>query len=80
MKLNIQIEQMKDKTGIEKRVMFTTLTTDIPGMERIDAVAELDNCPLSDEIAVLITDLLSAKQVELQKKSKKVAQKKKKVV
>ena len=71
MKLNIQIEQMKDKTGIEKRVMFTTLTTDIPEMEKITAVAELDNCVLGDEIATIITDLLSARREEINNKNKK---------
>lgn len=67
--LKVRIEDgMKDATGIEKRAMFLTLLTDIPGLDRIDAVAELDfGSPLQKEIDEIITNMLDSKAQEVRK-------------
>lgn len=70
MKLILQIENnMKDATGIKKRVMFATLKTDIPGMEHISSICELDEeCVLGKEITILTADLLALKKKDLELK------------
>jgi len=69
MKLVIRVEHGKDATGIEKRVIFSSLRTDIPGMEKIDAVAELTpGCGMAKEVDKLVTNMLSLKQMELKQK------------
>jgi hypothetical protein len=78
--LIIQVINEKDATGIEKRVIISTLRTDLPGMERLTAVAELDSeCQMGKEIDDLIERMLSAKQdnmkVETNKKIKRIKEK-----
>lgn len=77
--LKIRVEEMKDASGDKKRVMFATLVTEIVGMERIDAVSELDNeCVLGKEITELMANLLALKKDSLEKKYGPEARKKKK--
>ena len=69
--LKLRVENMKDATGDKKRVMFATLVTDITGIEKIDAVAELDEeCQLGKEITQLITNMLALKQKSLKEENK----------
>ena len=69
--LIIQVLNEKDITGIEKRVIISTLRTDIPGMEKLTAVAELDDCQMGKEIDSLIERMLNAKQEEMKVKTRK---------
>lgn len=68
--LIIQVVNEKDATGVEKRAIISTLKTDIPGMERITGVAELDSeCQMGKEIDSLIERMLAAKQAEMKANS-----------
>lgn len=68
--LVIQVLNEKDATGIEKRVIISTLKTDIPGMERITAVSELDDkCRMGKEIDDLIGRMMEAKRQEMRTNS-----------
>ena len=67
--LRLTIQNVKDASGKEKRSMWATLETTTPGLERIDAAAELDECPLSKEIDDLIEGMMQAKRDSLKIKS-----------
>ena len=69
MKLQITIEKMKDKTKEVKQVMFATLYTEIPDMNRIDTVAEIpENSVLGQEFQQIIMEMLKAKKDSMIKK------------
>jgi hypothetical protein len=77
--LRLRVEHMKDASGEKKRVLFSTLTTEIKGMERIDAVAELDeHCILGREISQLIAEMLALKTKDLKVGRKAIIKSKKK--
>jgi len=79
MRLRLTIENLKDATGIEKRSMWATLETEIPGMERIDAVSELDKeCVLGKEIDQMILDMTVMKQGEMRARGDEIIKNKKK--
>lgn len=75
MLLKIRVEHMKDATKKTKRVIISTLETEIPGMERITAVAELDDkCQMGKEIDDLVERMVLLKKEEI--KSKRASYKK----
>ena len=81
MKVILQIEHGKDKTGKTKRAMWIDIRTDIIGMERIVSVAELPKSSiLGKEVDFIVTEMLALKKKELKAKmdSELAAKKKKK--
>jgi len=80
MRISIIIDHFKDATKKIKRTMIVTLYTDIPGMEKVKAVAELPkNTPMAKEVDFIVTDMLTRKKAAITKENKKklLAKKKK---
>ena len=79
MRIAINIDHYKDKTKESKRVMMIMVTTDIPGMEKIQTVAELpDGSPLATEVNMIVTEMLKLKKDAIGKENKKKLKTKKK--
>lgn len=69
MKLQLTIEKMKDSSKELKQVMFATLFTDIPDMEKIVTVAEIpENSVLGEEFQQIIMEMLKTKKDSMIKK------------
>lgn len=69
MKLQLTIEKMKDKSKDLKQVMFATLFTEIPDMEKIVTVAEIpENSVLGREFQQITMEMLKAKKDSMVKK------------
>ena len=79
MKIALSVDHYKDKTKKTKRVMMVGITTDIPGMEKIQTVAELpDDSILAKELDMIVTEMLALKKEAIGKENKKKLTTKKK--
>ena len=79
MRIALSIDHYEDKTKKTKRVMMVGVTTDIPGMEKIQTVGELPkNSPLAKEIDIIVTEMLKLKKDAIGKENKKKLTTKKK--
>lgn len=69
----LRIENMKDATGEVKRAMIMKLKTEVPGLDNIQAVAELaEGTPLAIEIDGIIADMLEQKKTSIKASNQKV--------
>lgn len=79
MKIRMLVEMAKDKSGKVKRTLWTTVETDIIGMEKISTVAEMpDKSTLAKEIDWMVTEMVELKKKSLKEKNKKLIAKRKK--
>lgn len=64
--LKLRIEHAKDATGIKKRVIWSTLLTEIEGMKSVTSVAELDKGSiLGDKIEEMINFIVKQNNKEM---------------
>lgn len=67
MRLTLTVEKLKDKSGKVKTVLIAHLTTELKGMEQIDAVAEIEKkSVLGKELAQLTIDMIATKKKAIQ--------------
>jgi len=78
--IRLKVEHAKDATGELKRVMWTTVETEIEGINTFTSVAELGNdTPLAKELDFIVTEMMALKKAEIMKKNrKKLAESKRK--
>ena len=75
----LKVEHGKDSTGQRKRVLWTTVETEIEGMGKIVAVNELqDETPLAKEIDYIVSEMMALKTAQIREKNNRLLAKRKK--